>query len=113
MIDKPVGYRVIIRPYQLPKNTAGGLARYGSDDEWEREQRSVDYGEVLAVGPDAFKGDGMEGFAVSVGDWVRFKMYAGQMFRYKDEYGRGNGEWYAVINDQDIYTIMENPNVSA
>lgn len=105
--DKALNFRIIIKPKQLKQDSDSGIQMY-TDDEWEVAQRAVTIGEVLSIGDTAFM---LERFGkkcpIKVGDTVRYKKYAAQWERDTDEYGRAQGEWYGVINDDDILTIVE------
>lgn len=87
-----LGHRVLVKPKQIEEKTAGGIII--PDQTRDKEQAGIDEGEVIAIGPTAFKDLG--GFDwVKVGDWVVWPRYAGKP--YEDE-----GILYHAINDEDI-----------
>lgn len=104
--EKAIGFRIIVLPDQIAQETASGIKMY-TDDEWEIAQRAVDVGVIVSIGNAAFKHDrfGNES-PVKVGDKVRFKKYATHLFRDVNEHGRAIGEWYGVVNDDDILTVL-------
>ena len=108
MKDKATGFRVIVRPQQGERESAGGIVKFHSDDEGEAAQRANDVGEVVDIGPAAFQLDRFGNDSpIKVGDKIRFKQYAGHLFRYKDSLDRPTSEFYQIINDDDVLTIIE------
>lgn len=105
--EKALNFRITIKPKQLKQDSAAGIQMY-TNDEFEIAQRGVDTGEVLAIGSTCFQLDRFgNNCEIKVGDKVRFKKYAAHWHRDTDEYGRPQGEWYGVINDDDVLTILE------
>ena len=41
------------------------------------------------------------------GDRIRFKSFGGHIFRLKNDLGQSEGDYYQVINDEDVLTIIE------
>ena len=105
--DKAIGFRILVEPEQALGKTASGLIT-GTDEMIEQEQRGKDVGTVLDIGPAAFKLDrfGNES-PIKVGDKIRFKQYAGHIFRLKNEVGKPISGFYQVINDDDVLSVIE------
>lgn len=84
---KPLGERIVVKPYKQEEKTEGGiyLPETASKD---RPQR----GEVIAVGPD-FKG-------VKKGDVVVFAKYGGTEVKL-------NEEEYLVLGEDDVLAVLE------
>lgn len=107
MKEKATGFRVLVRPLQVAGKTSSGIIT-GTETEIEVQQRANDVGTVVDIGPAAFR---LERFGneapIKIGDTIRFKQYAGHIFRLKDELGKPVSDWYQVINDDDVLTIIE------
>ena len=67
----------------------------------KREQKAVEYGVVVQVGPTAFIDYGGTPDLLKVGDRVSLNRYAGKSIVDSD------GSEYVVVNDQDILAIVE------
>lgn len=67
----------------------------------KREQKAVEYGTVLQVGPTAFIDLGGSPDIVKVGDRVSFARYAGK------EVADKTGDRYILLNDQDVLCVIE------
>ena len=50
--DKAIGFRILVEPTQANSKTASGLIT-GTDEMIEQQQRSMDTGTVLDIGPAA------------------------------------------------------------
>jgi chaperonin GroES len=94
----PAGHRVLVRVKKLEENTTGGL--YLPQQAQEMEQHAMEEGEVVAIGPQAWKAfdDGTPW--AKIGDTVTFARYAGLM---KDGDG---GQKYRIMQDEDIYAVI-------
>lgn len=106
--EKALNFKITIKPIQIQQDTEGGIRKY-TDEQLEVVQRGVDVGHVLSIGKNAFQHDrfGNE-CEIKVGDKVRFKLHSAHWHRDTDEFGIPRGEWYGVINDDDVLTILEN-----
>nr|ASN63365.1 co-chaperonin GroES [uncultured virus] len=105
--EKALNFRIIIHPVQLDWETEGGIRKYGSDDEYEIAQRAVDKGRVISIGEASFKPERFGKVEIKEGDLVRFKKYAGHMYRDVDHLGKPLTDWFVVMNDDDVLTILE------
>jgi len=80
---KPLGDRVVVRPYEKEQVTASGIVIPDTTKE-EKPQE----GEVIAVGPGELKEDGArKPMDVKVGDKVLFGRYAGDDIKLKNKDG--------------------------
>ena len=61
----------------------------------KREEKAVEYGTVIQVGPTAFKDYGRTPDILKEGDYVTYAKYAGKEIKYK-------GVDYLILNDQDV-----------
>lgn len=111
----PAGNRVLVQPDEIPEEVtpSGIVISVAARQQFEQAQSS---GELIAVGPDAFKHvtervynihdsgrefieEHVRGYSepfAEVGDRISFAKYTGQVYRGKD------GGRYLVINDEDI-----------
>lgn len=109
--EKNLGYRILVKPTQIPKTTPSGITIFSSEQEHRMEQARNNIGIVLVVGEVAFRhprwGWGQDGFKcpVKVGDKIRFKEHAGHLYQYKDETGNMTGDFYQIINDDDYLSV--------
>ena len=67
----------------------------------KREQKAVEYGTVVQVGPTAFIDYGRSPDIVKVGDRISLNRYAGKSVKDVD------GQEYVIANDQDVLCIIE------
>lgn len=89
-----LGHRVLVKPKEVERKTSSGIV-LAIDDK--RERMATQQGEVVGIGPNAWKAfdDGVPW--VKLGDTVLFPKYAGKLF--KDPHTE---EDYFIINDEDI-----------
>ena len=66
----------------------------------KREEKAVEYGTVIQVGPTAFKDYGRDPSILKPGDYITYAKYAGKEIKYK-------GETYLILNDQDVIATLE------
>lgn len=66
----------------------------------KREEKAVEYGTVVHVGPTAFKDYGRDPDILNIGDKVTFAKYAGKAIKYKEEN-------FLILNDQDVLAIIK------
>ena len=105
----PVGHRILVKPDKLEEQQEidknyQDLAKIGfdvvkPDGADRREKRAITTGEVLAIGPDAWKvfnGDP----CCKVGDRVEFARYAGELVHHPD-----TKQELFVMNDEDILLV--------
>jgi chaperonin GroES len=93
---KPLGDRVVVKPLEEEERTKGGIVL--PDTAKEKPQ----HGEVVAVGPGEWDGDGKKRVALDVkeGDRVLYAKYAGT------EVKTDNGE-VLILRANDILAIVE------
>ena len=96
---KPTEFKVLIKPDKVDGQTSGGL--FLPDSARDKQQFSVDRGEVVAVGEGFFRD--LPGPIPNIGDRVIFNRYAGSLITI-DEDGRTD---YRLCNDKDICAIVE------
>lgn len=104
----PMGWKVLVRPKQAPKQSSGGIVF--ASETTEAEQSLVYVGQVLALGDAAFTAKTQGGVLLShirkpkVGDWVIYAPFAGQKIRVK-----GDDSLLILMNDTELQGIIENP----
>lgn len=67
----------------------------------KREQKAVEYGTVVQVGPTAFNDYGRSPDILKVGDRVSLNRYAGKSVVDSD------GKEYTLLNDSDVLCVIE------
>jgi co-chaperonin GroES (HSP10) len=67
----------------------------------KREQKAVEYGTVVQVGPTAFLDYGRDPDILKGGDRVSFARYSGK------DVTDSNGDKYVLLNDSDILVVVE------
>lgn len=67
----------------------------------KREQKAVEYGIVVQIGPTAFIDYGRDPNCISVGDRISLNRYSGKSVKDVD-----NTE-YVIVNDQDVLCVIE------
>lgn len=103
---KPVGHRIMIDPdYQSKEIQEGALKGFittTNEDTYEREKAMTQIGRVVAIGPTAWKPEGLGGGIpwCEVGDLIYFARHAQKIV--KD----GEKEYF-IINDEDVQCIVE------
>ncbi len=70
----------------------------------KREEKAVEYGTVISVGPTAFKDYGRDPGILKEGDYVTYAKYAGKEIKYK-------GGDYLILNDSDVIAKLEKEQV--
>ena len=88
-------HRVILKPYILPKKSAGGIDLSALEDRMQAV--NTDKGKVLMFGPKAWKDFGCGEPPVQIGDNVYYSKYGAKVI--KDE---ETGELFILLNDEDI-----------
>ncbi len=66
----------------------------------KREEKAVEFGTVISVGPTAFKDYGRGPDILKEGDYVTYAKYAGKEVKYK-------GNNYLILNDVDIIAKLD------
>lgn len=65
----------------------------------KREEKAIEYGTVISVGPTAFKDYGRDPDILKGGDRISFVKYSGKPIT-------ANGETYLIMNDADVLCII-------
>jgi co-chaperonin GroES (HSP10) len=105
----PLGWKVLVRPKQAPKQSKGGIIF--DSKTTEAEQSMVYVGQILAMGDAAFTAKTQGGVSLShirrpqVGSWVIFAPFAGQKMRVK-----GDDSLLILMNDTELQGVIENPD---
>lgn len=86
---KPLGKRVVIKVAETEETTASGFVLPSSSKEKEQ------FGEVLALGPDIDKDDG-----IKIGDTVFFKNYSGTEIEH-------DGETVLIIELKELLAVLD------
>ncbi len=105
-IPHPVGWRVMIEPIEIKKETKGGLALPDMVMEAAEYMRYV--GLVVALGPTAYQHAkfGDVGPWCKAGDWVIHGRYAGQEANIQgDELVHS----FRFVNDDEILAVTDHP----
>jgi co-chaperonin GroES (HSP10) len=108
-IPDPVGWRILVEPIRVLAATESGIQL---PDQTVKAQEYLRYvGQVIAIGPDAYKHDKFQSQWIKAGDWVAFSQYEGQEIRVKGETedGRPGVAVYRLINDDSILARINDP----
>ena len=114
---QPVEFKVMIKPDKVEEISAGGI--WASHESVDKQQFSVDRGEVIAFGTGFFSE--LPGPVPKVGEKVLYSRYAGTLFDvwedipegaeltpYEEKVGITKRKvTYRLLNDKDICAIME------
>ncbi len=105
MSIQPITHRILVKPEDVSetkyKTEIKGFVIAG--DQKEREQKGVDKGTVLRMGPTAFL-DYDTVNPLSVGDTIVFAKYAGK----EVEDPEFPDEKFVLLNDEDVIAIVRN-----
>jgi len=113
----PLGHRILVRHHTIEerdeafkKAKAAGIVIAPTEDH-KRREAGVDRGEVLQVGPDAFRAYHLNSYGTlenfkpwcKPGDFIAFAKYSGMVVEKGDEK-------FLVINDEDVVCLLEDSN---
>jgi co-chaperonin GroES (HSP10) len=105
---KPLGWRVLIRPYRPDDTSAGGIAI--PEEALEATEILTFIGQIVDMGNLAFTAKTRSGILMAdiepkpqVGDWVMYGQYGGQNLRLR------NGQKYVMMNDDGIMGVARDP----
>ncbi len=105
---QPVGWRVLVRPFEPPKATAGGIEL--PDEALEAEEYLTYVGQIVAMGDQCYCAVTRSGIELAnidpkpaVGDWIMYGTYGGQKIVTK------SGAKYLIMNDDCIMGIVSDP----
>ena len=94
---KPAGHRVLVKPLKLEEKSRGGILLAHD----ERKEKAQIIGEVIAIGPTAWKAfDDGEPWC-QVGDKVYFAQYGGYLIR-----DMVTDEEFRLLNDEDVCAVV-------
>lgn len=105
----PFGWKLLVRPKQAKKQSAGGIVL--AQETTEAEQAMVYVGQVLALGDAAFTAKTQGGVDLGlirrprVGDWIVYAPFAGQKMRV-----RGDDSLLILLNDTEVQAIIDSPD---
>jgi len=102
ILPKPVGYRLLVRPYSGPKKTKGGIIF--TDTAAETIQMTTVVGLVVEMGDLCYadKDKFPKGPWCKKGQFVIYGRYAGS--RFKTKYGE-----HRILNDDEIIATISKP----
>jgi len=95
---KPCGYHVVVRPDAVAERSG---TIYLPASTRERDQAAQVFGEIVAIGPTAWKGfDDGEPWA-KAGDRVSYAKYGGYLLQDPE-----TKEFFRLLNDKDIVAVV-------
>lgn len=102
LIPKPVGYRLLVRPYSGPKKSKGGILY--TENTQDTIQMTTVVGLVVAMGEECYKDKNKfpSGPWCKKGQFVIYGRYAGS--RFKTKYGE-----HRILNDDEIIATIQKP----
>jgi len=106
---QPVGWRVLIRPYEVADTSAAGIVY--TEETKESEDLLSYVGQIVAMGDQCYKAVTRSGIELAnidpkpkVGDWIMYGTYGGQTIKTK------TGAKYLIMNDDGIMGIVKDPH---
>ncbi len=98
-VPAPAGHRVVVKVDVVEEQSKGGIIKYATNDAIDREQEACISGQLVRIGPNAWKAydDGIPWAAI--GDKITFAKFAGVSLKI-------NGEMYRIMNDEDVTGIF-------
>jgi co-chaperonin GroES (HSP10) len=106
-IPNPVGFRILIKPYRLPKFSAGGIALVGESKQYADIAKVA--GQVLKMGSECYRGERFSAPWCKIGDYVIFPKHAGQTIEVKRNDGQ-DPDQYLLVNDDEIRAVVKDPS---
>lgn len=105
---QPIGWRILVRPYEPPKHTAGGIEL--PDEALESETLLTYVDQIVAMGDLCYQAVTRSGINLAdidpkpkVGDWIMYGTYGGQKIITKA------GTKYLLMNDDCIMGLVTDP----
>lgn len=105
-LPQPLYWRILVLPRSAQERSKGGI--YLAASSQEAQEHLCYIGQVLAVGPGAFKEARLCGDKVEIGSWVVYGRYAGQRLEYKKN---GLSVKLLIVNDDEVLARAPNPDV--
>lgn len=105
-LPKPVGYRMLVKPYKMPKRSAGGIIL--ADESQKYADVACFVGQVMAQGDECYswRNDPW----CKVGDWVGYARHVGQPLNIKTSSNPDDDDEYMIINDKDVRVVIHDPS---
>ena len=102
LLPQPTGWRILVLPFKMDEKTKGGLIM--NESTLEKQQVGSQVGNVLAMGPESYKGTRFEksGPWCKLGDWVVFARYAGSRIQIE-------GGEVRLLNDDEVLATVKDP----
>lgn len=104
----PIGWRILVRPYEPPTHSAGGIEL--PEEARDSEEHLTYVGQIVAMGDKCYKAVTRSGIDLAemdvvpkVGDWIMYGTYGGQKIITK------TGTKYLMMNDDGIMGIVKDP----
>jgi co-chaperonin GroES (HSP10) len=99
MIKTP-GYRLLVKPEEIKRQTASGLIiEYAENEKLEKGARTL--GEVIDIGPLCWGMDQGKPEWCKIGDKIYWAMYAG-----KNVVDPETQQEYIILNDEDVVGVV-------
>lgn len=96
---EPLAHRVLVQLEEVGETAGGAGIIVRPEMNRDREQRQLDKGFVVEIGPQAFVGFGDGTPWCGVGDHVAFAKHAGVLME-------DDGKFFRIINDEDLYARL-------
>ncbi len=103
---RPVGHTILVKVTPIEEKSKGGII-VSNNDEKQRELDGRDIGEIVSMGPLAYRGyrgaidlNGPQDWGVKIGDNIEFRRYDGKIPRTE---GYKNYRW---LNDEDVIGVI-------
>lgn len=104
----PIGWRILVRPFEPPTHSAGGIEL--PEEAMESEGHLTYVGQIVAMGDQCYKAVTRSGIRLAdmelkpqIGDWIMYGTYGGQKVITKA------GTKYLMMNDDGIMGIVKDP----
>ena len=94
-----VGYRLLVKPHEIEKVSAGGIVVIATENEERLEEAGQQFGTVISIGPSAWGDDDPW---CKVGDEVCFAKHAGRFI-----FDPFTEEKLFVMNDTDVLATIK------
>jgi co-chaperonin GroES (HSP10) len=103
---KPILHRILVKQDKLDEKdevfkAAKALGIEIARDEHSREQAAIDTGEVIEIGPTAFKDFGLDELPIKVGQTIVYARYGGKAITDPE-----TKEVFVALNDEDVIAIL-------
>lgn len=110
-LPKPTGYRMLVKPLQDAKRSAGGIIL--ADESQKYADVACFVGQVMAQGDECYSGRDdrfSNGPWCQVGDWVAYARHVGQTVKMKNSSNPEDDDEYMIINDEDVRAVVPDPS---